>query len=276
MLYRHAVYRPYKEPITDTPVFVRSWGHYKTLPPFADPVMKKDFFELFWIVEGVCDFISAERSYSLSPGWVFVYLPGEVHQVKIQSVRSEYLWLTLDGPKLPLLLSLFGLSTGARYAGSCPINMFAKLDDALHDFSGKSEFEAGKIAYSILSDAMGGTAEYGNIAGRFKELVRENFGEQKLSVAGIASKLRIHRTTLHKTILADLGISPQHYILKCCVQEAMRLILDSTLSFKEIAQYCGFSDQNYFSKVIKKHLGNTPSALRKSNITEPKIRAGID
>lgn len=263
---RSSYYRPYLHPLTSTPFSVRSCGHYVIDPPYLEPEKEKDFFELFWVLEGCCTFMHSNQRHDLTPGWVFFYLPGDIHKIQVSKVHTEYVWMTLDGEKLHLILNLFELSSGSRYAGTCPFKTFTKLFSSMRDLSAINESETGKIAYSILSDATQGTSEEGDLADQFKIMVREHLSENTLSVGSIAEKLQIHRTTLHRAVLNSLGTGPKQYILKCRVQEAISMILDSKRSFKEIAQECGFEEQNYFSKVIRAHIGKPPGELRKTRI----------
>ncbi len=259
-----SIYRTYWEPATAMPLFVRSCGHYRFNAPYMDRVKKKYFLELFWVINGICTFVYESKEWSIGPGWVFFYLPGDVHKVEIRTVRTEYAWVTISGPKLDNLISFFNIERGPRYAGICPVDIFTKLDAVMRDPSEKSEQEAGKTAFAILADAICGTLKGENIAESFKIMVRENLSDPSLCVAGIASALKVHRTTLHKAVRTDTGLSPRQYIVRCRVQEALSMILDTRQSFKELAAKCGFPDQNYFSKVIRTHLGHTPGELRKN------------
>ena len=45
---------------------------------------------------------------------------------------------------------------------------------------------------------------------------------------------------------------------------ACEYLRSSNLSIGQVAERCGFTDQNYFAKVFKKILGKTPSQYRNS------------
>ena len=53
------------------------------------------------------------------------------------------------------------------------------------------------------------------------------------------------------------------YLTHVRIQKAKRLLISTSKSVKEIAEICGYSDQNYFSKVFLKRCGMTPTAFRK-------------
>ena len=48
------------------------------------------------------------------------------------------------------------------------------------------------------------------------------------------------------------------------MEKAKKLLVDSSLIIKEIAQNVGYNDQNYFSKAFKQKYGLSPSEFRDS------------
>jgi AraC-like DNA-binding protein len=46
---------------------------------------------------------------------------------------------------------------------------------------------------------------------------------------------------------------------------AQKLLKESNLSVNEVAECCGFSDLQMFSKAFKKYTGNSPSTFKNSN-----------
>lgn len=54
-----------------------------------------------------------------------------------------------------------------------------------------------------------------------------------------------------------------YWIDRFTLQEAVRLLNDSTLSIADICDRLNFSSQSYFTRYIQKHLGMSPNAFRK-------------
>ena len=67
---------------------------------------------------------------------------------------------------------------------------------------------------------------------------------------------RIFSETYHTT--------PLNYILSLRINRACSLLKESRLSILDIAFQCGFSDNNYFSRIFKKRNGLTPKQFRAS------------
>lgn len=61
------------------------------------------------------------------------------------------------------------------------------------------------------------------------------------------------------------GLTPMMYIQILRLEEAKRQIKNSHLKIYEIAENCGFSDPNYFSRCFKRHFGITPTEYERKN-----------
>ena len=60
------------------------------------------------------------------------------------------------------------------------------------------------------------------------------------------------------------SMPPMSYFMMLKIEEARRLIVETSLNFTEIAAHLGFSSVHYFSKVFKDHLGMSPTAYARS------------
>jgi len=61
----------------------------------------------------------------------------------------------------------------------------------------------------------------------------------------------------------EVGMSCEAYLKKIRMEEARKLLIDTSLSIKEICYKTGFSDPDYFGRVFHKFWKMTPSQLRK-------------
>lgn len=61
------------------------------------------------------------------------------------------------------------------------------------------------------------------------------------------------------------GYPPSYWISRAVIVEARHLMLDSTLSLKEITYRLNFTSQTFFSRWFHQYAGETPSAFRKRN-----------
>lgn len=71
-----------------------------------------------------------------------------------------------------------------------------------------------------------------------------------------------HFSHLFKEIV---GVSPHSYIVFLRMEKARDLLLNTRLSIREVGELVGCPDQNYFSRLFKKHSGLSPSEFRKNS-----------
>ena len=67
------------------------------------------------------------------------------------------------------------------------------------------------------------------------------------------------------------GLPPGEYLLRKRVEQACKLLGDSTLSIKEVAARSGFDDPYYFSKVFRRIDGLTPTLFREALLAGRRI-----
>jgi AraC family transcriptional regulator len=62
----------------------------------------------------------------------------------------------------------------------------------------------------------------------------------------------------------SLGVSPYQFIMRKRVDRVVDLLRHSQAPLAEIAVSCGFSDQSHMTRTLRKTLGLTPAAIRRS------------
>lgn len=78
----------------------------------------------------------------------------------------------------------------------------------------------------------------------------------------LAESLHISESYLVHCFTAQLGISPMRHLQKIRVQEAKRLLATTNTPINEIAILTGFKDPLYFSRVLKRATGQSPTSFR--------------
>lgn len=103
-----------------------------------------------------------------------------------------------------------------------------------------------------------------NLAHETQKYIRRNFS-QKLSIERICEHFLCSKSTLMNTFRNTYGTTINRYLNEVRLEQAVKLILQSGKTIGEISEECGFSDQNYFSKVFFKEYGITPTKYRMEN-----------
>ncbi|BCU76736.1 substrate-binding domain-containing protein [Luteolibacter sp. LG18] len=94
--------------------------------------------------------------------------------------------------------------------------------------------------------------------------VRQNFRSPDLTSEGVAKLLRITPFGLQKILQREIGITLSQEILRLRMEEAVRLLMDSSLKLDSIAHDVGFGSGRNFARAFKKACGVTPQHWRAS------------
>lgn len=101
---------------------------------------------------------------------------------------------------------------------------------------------------------------------RAAEYIGLHYAEE-LSLDEIAAHCGISAAYLSRVFAKERHKGIQEYLTELRIQEAKRLLADTSLKVYEIAQKVGYPDAVYFNKVFKKNVGLTPKDYRLLKIT---------
>jgi AraC-like DNA-binding protein len=88
---------------------------------------------------------------------------------------------------------------------------------------------------------------------------------ENLTLEEIARQCHMSKFYLSHQFTQTQGISLSKYILKSRITSSMRLLRETLMSVKEIAEKVGFNDVAYFCRAFKTEVGMTPLQYRKQN-----------
>ncbi len=102
----------------------------------------------------------------------------------------------------------------------------------------------------------------GNLAVLINTYLNQNYSS-KITLEILAERFTCSQSLLIKSFKKEYGTTIMNELMKIRLTKAEELLKMSRISLKEIADDCGFSDQNYFSKVFAVKYGCSPSEYRK-------------
>ncbi len=259
----HIVFRPYLNSRSKSLVQVRSTGHYTRSVELTGRLpMQKFFIELFWCKKGKLEFKTGKDMWHLNAGEVCFYLPGDIHDIRELTDEWEMYWMSLDGPYMDWLIQAFELSHEPRQAGACPTELFSQLNSLISGATLTDEYLAGVCAFEILTRAvMGETLKYSQDVQEFMRLVENNYSNPACDINELCRKLNIHRSTLFRKTLSELGETPLNYLNSRRIQKAIELLQQRTYKLEQIAEMTGFNSAKYFTKVFRRTLRILPREL---------------
>lgn len=93
--------------------------------------------------------------------------------------------------------------------------------------------------------------------------IRAHYTEE-LNIADLAEKYHFNHSYLTRIFKKQIGESPLRLINSLRIKDAKKLLLNNSLSIREISEALGFSSQHYFSRIFKEYTGLTPKEYRAS------------
>ena len=98
---------------------------------------------------------------------------------------------------------------------------------------------------------------------KMNSVINNHMSNPELGVHTICKELGMSRTSVYSKLknLTNMGIND--YISKVRMEKAIELLLETDMSFVEIAVSVGFTSQSYFSTAFKQYTGKTPTAYKK-------------
>jgi AraC-like DNA-binding protein len=226
-----------------------------------------DEYQFLYISEGSGRLRSFEGDFMLRPGSFAVLVPGEKHRYAPdpETGWTEY-WIGFAGTiprewtelgtleKTVTVHSLLNqkeilipfeeaveFTRNRRYAlevllGSCVTRIFAYFSEDRHIKSG--------APYDIIEKS---------------KSIFEKSIYHPMDMEGLTKILNINYQQLRDRFREKTGLSPYQYFLQMKINKAKELLLEGTLSIKEISYKLSFDSPYYFSRLFKKKAGVSPS-----------------
>ena len=89
-------------------------------------------------------------------------------------------------------------------------------------------------------------------------------GEAVVDHDEIATELGMAEVTFRRRVRAATGAPPHEYVIQSRIAEARRLLGETDLPIKSIAQQLGYNDVYFFSRQFKRFAGVPPALFRRS------------
>ena len=237
------------------------------------PEHSDDYWEIHAVYRGSGKLITAETAIPLNSKVFMVSPPEERHRLEVDSPLVFHIVRVKETGDQG---DLFG-----RLARLCAERGGLAMDDADHyrfrhwkalsaspSDDAKAALWYGLVAYlnELAIDSPGSTP---NGAGDFVSgTVRymEQHVQEKLSLDELAGQAGLTRFQLAHRFKERVGLSPIDFFLRMKVEAACYLLGESDRSSKEIADWLGFTDEFYFSKLFKAKTGRTPRQYRRNTV----------
>ncbi|MBN3520977.1 response regulator [Algoriphagus lutimaris] len=98
---------------------------------------------------------------------------------------------------------------------------------------------------------------------KIRDLIESEMGNEEFGISEICKMLGVSRTQLHRKLKALTNKSTSQVIRTIRMQEAIRLLENSSLNISEIGYEVGYSNPSHFTQEFIKEFGQAPSFYRK-------------
>lgn len=234
-------------------------------------------YQLVYITEGTGTFCSSADTpeQEVQRGRVMMIFPGQWHSYQPYSSTgwTEY-YIGFAGPIADNLIRE-GFFSSRNQMIEVGLNeelvaLFTRAIMVSHGSrSAQQQHMAGLLMHiiglilTISRDAISEVGDINQKIERAKIVMRENMGRD-LDMVKLASSLNVSYSWFRKMFRESTGLAPVRYFHEMKMTRAKQLLVDTTLSVKEVAFRLGFKSTEHFFSVFKKYTKLTPTEYRTS------------
>jgi len=235
----------------DHPLFffqftLAGWGHFELYgqPPRQVPP-GTGFFAI----------LPSKHRYYLpqdSPGWTFGWI-GIYHPYVLARVTKQ---VTATGPLIEM----------PPDAALTAIALRLVRGAIKKDFHDRYEVELALFEFLLAYERW--AHEASDSSGERKRLLEEVRARivaslpSALSVDSLASEYGMSRSHFSHFFRARTGMTPARFATEVRIHEATRILLNSRVPLKQVADACGFANANHFCKVFRRFQHLSPASYR--------------
>lgn len=208
--------------------------------------------------------------YRVAAGDVYLLAPGTNQQYYSDPNEPwEKLWFNVGGTLISSLIGEYNPRNMVVFPQAGGREYFERLHEigrsetlGAAEKHRKSALVFHELLQYLYDRFYGQERIYGRELTRMKEYL-DNHVAQNISLKELGEMVYLSESQVVRIFKRDLGRTPHEYILEMKLNQARKLLRNSRLMVREIAEYLGFCDEHYFSYVFRKKTGSTPLEYRK-------------
>ena len=253
------------------PLLVNTSGYYEATLPFEtyNSIGRDDYY-LIYIVNGQLNFEIDDSSHIAKCGDFVIFPPK--HKYKYEgNPPAYYLYVHFTGSYADRFLKECGFNNlPCIISGEFSVEMQNKFNKLIDTFL-YNEPLAIQVCASILQEIILDIAksELDNANNSpLKNSLKyiHSFYTSKIDIPSLAKIENLSNSRYVANFKKQTGKSPNEYIIDLRLQLAKSLLENTKMSIKQISEKVGYSDQYFFSRLFKNHIGISPQKYRKENL----------
>jgi AraC-like DNA-binding protein len=228
-------------------------GLFETYEEWIHPVRTIDTYELIFAEIGELKIYEGERQYTVHPGEFILLEPGVEHGgFEANTRHTSFYWLHFSTNDI-----------GAWHLAKTGINFpntERTMRELMHLFQKHRPLADLTLAKFLLESGTFGEYQ-SKLAHELQEYLRLH-AKMPLHVQDVARHFGYSRDHLSRVYKQEYGYDLKTGIVQQRLSYVQSLLLNTDYTLKEIAQLCGFEDENLLAKFFKYHEKITPSMYR--------------
>lgn len=184
------------------------------------------------------------------------------------------IWINFNGTSIPDLLKIYNLSEPVTVVSSSKstenyfeaiISLLSNLDKTAIPQTMGAVFQYINRIFSFMSsykDERGALIAFS--ASNIKTII-DTAPYYHVTVREIAQAYHYSERHISRIFTEEFGISPKEYILQQRIEHAKKILVNSSVSLKEIANLLHFYDVHHFCNCFRRIVGMAPGTYRKEN-----------
>ncbi|MCT4613758.1 MAG: AraC family transcriptional regulator [Marinifilaceae bacterium] len=263
--------------------------------PYQSPLFRADYFTFVYVKDGCGNYTIDDKKFEFKPNSVYFTNPGHLKTFYIESTKDAYLISFTESflieyigahvfEEFPFILAEVA---PPKQLSSDEFGEFEQLyKQIFKEFKSDSIYKHKIIANLMLVILLKSKEKFwssynpieeglrnSEIVKTFKLLLDANFKQVSedtpyakiWNVQDYANALSLHPNYLSSVIKSKTGKTVNSWISERVLATAKSLLINSSLSAKEIAFKLGFSEATHFGRFFKKQTHTTPASFRKTH-----------
>ena len=256
---------------TDYPIFINTTGYFDATSHFEtyNPNGRDDYY-LMYITDGQLTVEFDDGEHTVKKGNVVIFPPKYGYKYRGKP-PLHYLYSHFTGSYADRLLEECGFnSLPCIIKNDFNVELDNKFNFMIDTFLLKKPLWAQRCAcilqdmlIDIHNDALD-KSDNSPLKASLKHI--HSFFTSKIDIHYLASLENLSNSRYVVVFKDQIGKSPNEYIIDLRLQFAKNLLESTNMSIKQISERVGYSDQYFFSRLFKKHLGVSPQGYRKDKL----------
>lgn len=243
--------------------------------------------ELYFLLEGECEFIVDGKNYTLKPGNI-IFIPPRITHKAIYNAKKPGARFVIScdvcffSKQIQELFPTFDhyFETIPNALGNAE-ELFRKIHQEYKNPDEFSDYAIGSHLAALIALLFRAKKNHHMVQVKCKSnfiettvsYIKENYSKH-VTLDDAAKNAAVSTTYLSRSFKKETGFRFNEYLVLYRLMQAEAMLVEyPDKSILEIAYECGFNDSNYFTIRFKKKYGYTPTELRSGKLGKKKTGA---